>query len=57
MKNWIILIIVLVVICIIGYLNRENYDTCVKIKTAECEDNGYLNCEVKAKDFCENDRR
>jgi len=57
MKNWLIIILIFIIICIVGYMNKQNYKECVKIQTSECEDNGYLNCEVKAKDFCENDRK
>jgi len=53
MKNWIIVFIIFAIVCIIGYLNKTAFQNCVTNEIQKCEDEGYSNCSVRAKEHCE----
>ncbi len=53
MKNWLIIILIFIIICIVGYMNKNAYKECVNNYSIECENNGYSNCTNKAKEYCQ----
>jgi len=52
MKKWALMLIIFILICVIGYMNKNNYQECVEEHTTKCENEMLTNCKVKAKDFC-----
>lgn len=52
MRGWIITAIIFILLMVIGYLNKNNYQECVDEKVTQCENELGSNCLVRAKDFC-----
>lgn len=55
MKGFIITLVIFILVCVIGYYNKNAFDSCVEKTKKECYELGFNNCENTAKDKCEFD--